>query len=270
MCDTLPIYQSVEGLPGTNSHSFCFNSGPGTEQAGNSPPRRASHGDSLDLLGKPSDRNELRVTQAATSVLHPPECGEEPVRCQTECRLHAIVEAPTITEGRDALAWPLASNPPLRVVPPGGNAPAPKSLRILIADDHRDTAHMLGLVLRNEGHDVQISLRGDEALEACRLFRPDVVIADVNMPGTSGYGLARALRERHRNLAPLLIAITGVWTTPTDRMLATAVGFDHYLLKPCDPEEILRLIEPFRGVQSADGASSSGYQESRTIPVRPR
>jgi CheY-like chemotaxis protein len=43
---------------------------------------------------------------------------------------------------------------------------------------------MLALVLRDEGHEVQVTLRGDEALEIC--FRSDVVIADVNMPGTSG------------------------------------------------------------------------------------
>jgi CheY-like chemotaxis protein len=87
-------------------------------------------------------------------------------------------------------------------VPSGGAVAAPKPLRILIADDDRDTANMLALILRDEGHEVQVVLRGDEALDLCRLFRPDVVIADVNMPGTSGYAVARELRERHHNLAP--------------------------------------------------------------------
>lgn len=142
------------------------------------------------------------------------------------------------------------------VVPPGAGSPSPKSLRVLIADDDRDTANMLALVLRDEGHDVQTSLRGDEALDVCRLFRPDVLIADVNMPGTSGYAIARELRERHGPLAPLMIAVTGVWTSSTDRILAKAVGFDHYLLKPCDLKELIRLIGPLRGVQSENGASS--------------
>lgn len=142
----------------------------------------------------------------------------------------------------------MTSKPPLRVVPPGGAAPpAPKTLRVLIADDDRDTANMLALILRDEGHDVHVALRGDEALELCRLFRPDAVIADVNMPGTSGYAVARELHERHGNLAPLLIAISGVWTSTSDRLLARAVGFDHSLLKPCDPKDVIRLIEPLRG-----------------------
>jgi CheY-like chemotaxis protein len=150
----------------------------------------------------------------------------------------------------------VTSKRPLKLVAAGGVAGAPKSLRVLVADDDRDTANMLALVLRDEGDEVQVSLRGDEALEVCRLFRPDVVIADVNMPGTSGYAIARELRVRHGNLAPLLIAISGVWTTTTDRVLGSAVGFDHYLMKPCDPKEVLRLMEPLRRNQSENGTSS--------------
>jgi two-component system OmpR family response regulator len=128
-------------------------------------------------------------------------------------------------------------------------------LRVLIADDDRDTATMLAMVLRDEGDEVHTSLRGDEVLEACRLLRPDVVVADINMPGMSGYAIARELRERHGALAPLLIAISGVWTRSSDRLVGTAVGFDHYLLKPCEPKEVLRLMQPLRS--SGAGANSA-------------
>jgi DNA-binding response OmpR family regulator len=151
----------------------------------------------------------------------------------------------------------VTSKPPLHLVHAGSSESTQKWLRILVADDDRDTANMLAMVLRDEGHEVQITLRGDDALEVCRLFRPDVVIADINMPGTSGYALARELRERHGDLAPLLIAISGVWTQTTDRVLGKAVGFDHYLLKPCDPKEVIRFIEPLRSGQ-AEGDAASG------------
>ena len=142
---------------------------------------------------------------------------------------------------------------PFSIVPPprdGGSSA--KSLRVLIADDDRDNATMLAVVLGDEGHEVVVALRGDEALELSRLFRPDVLIADVNMPGISGYAIARELRHRHGNLAPLLIAISGVWTKPSDRLLGEAVGFDHYLVKPVDLKELLRLINPVRGSAAAD------------------
>src|SRR5437763_7086719 len=134
----------------------------------------------------------------------------------------------------------------LRIVSSSDSPPTRLPLRIVVADDDRDTAITLATILRDEGHEVQTILRGDEALEMCRLFRPDVVIADINLPGESGYAIARELRERHGELAPLLIAVSGQWTKASDRLLGKAVGFDHYLLKPCDMNELLRLMEPLR------------------------
>ncbi len=146
----------------------------------------------------------------------------------------------------------MSRNIPFSIVPRREAGAPGKSLRVLIADDDRDNATMLAVVLGDEGHEVVVALRGDEALELSRLFRPDVLIADVNMPGISGYAIARELRHRHGNLAPLLVAISGVWTKPSDKLLGEAVGFDHYLVKPVDLKELLRLIVPLRGSAAAD------------------
>jgi len=129
------------------------------------------------------------------------------------------------------------------------------SLRILIADDDRDTAQTLALVLRDEGHEVHTALRGDEVVDACRLLRPEVVIMDINMPGMSGYAVAHELRERHGPLAPLLIAISGVWTQSADAALGKAIGFDHFLMKPCEPRHLLRLLASLRAAPDASGAA---------------
>jgi DNA-binding response OmpR family regulator len=141
---------------------------------------------------------------------------------------------------------------------PGSTSTAAKRLRlrIVIADDDRDTATTLALLLRDQGHEVHTTLRGDEVLDACRLLRPDVVIMDINMPGMSGYAAARELRARHGQLAPLLVAISGVWTQATDRMVGEAIGFDHFLVKPCETRELLRLIEPLRSSAGASGAAA--------------
>ena len=51
----------------------------------------------------------------------------------------------------------------------------------------------------------------------------------------------------------VLIAISGVWTKAADRQLGEALGFDHYVLKPCDPRELLPLLKPLR-----QGAKENG------------
>jgi DNA-binding response OmpR family regulator len=137
----------------------------------------------------------------------------------------------------------MSKPPDLRVV----NArKAPPPLRILVADDDRDTASVLCAILRDEGHEAHMVLRGDEVLEMDRLVRPDVVILDINMPGMSGFAVAREIRARRGIAAPLLVAISGKWTRKEDQELGEGVGFEHYLLKPCEPRQLIELLDAFR------------------------
>lgn len=145
------------------------------------------------------------------------------------------------------------ASPPLKIVSQGNDKRPGHRLRILIADDDRDTTLMLASILRDEGHEVHTVLRGDEVIELVRLFRPDAVILDVNMPGMSGYAIAHEIRERQGGLAPLLIAISGVWTNASERLAGEAMGFDHYLVKPCDAAQVIGLLEPLRESQRKSG-----------------
>src|SRR6476660_6848513 len=125
------------------------------------------------------------------------------------------------------------------------NSPA---LLILVADDERDTVDGLALILRNEGHVVQAAYTGKDVLSALSLFRPDAVIIDIGLPGVSGYAIAQAIRNSFTEIRrPLLIAITGLWKEAPDRLVAEQVGFDHFLLKPCKPDEVIRLLAGARG-----------------------
>ena len=120
-----------------------------------------------------------------------------------------------------------------------------RPLRIIVVDDDHDTVDTLAVVLRHEGHVVHTLYTGTEVLPAVRLFRPDAVIIDIAVPGMSGYAVAQAIRHSFTDMRrPLLIAISGWWKEPADRMLAQQVGFDHHLVKPAAPADILRLLEP--------------------------
>jgi DNA-binding response OmpR family regulator len=118
-----------------------------------------------------------------------------------------------------------------------------KPLRIVVADDDRDTVDMLLFILRDEGHIVHGVYTGREVLPAVRIVRPDAVILDIAIPGMSGYAVAQAIRNSFTDVRrPLLIALSGMWTEWPDRIVAHQVGFDHHLAKPYDSAQLLRLL----------------------------
>jgi DNA-binding response OmpR family regulator len=127
-------------------------------------------------------------------------------------------------------------------------APAPRALSVVVADDERDTVLTLMALLRHEGHAVHGVYKGDDVVPVARNVRPDAIIIDIGLPGMSGYAVARELRALYyaQAGAPLLIGISGQWMKSSDRVLAELVGFDHYLVKPCDPGHLLKLLEPLR------------------------
>ena len=130
-------------------------------------------------------------------------------------------------------------------------APSRKStqaLRILVADDNRDAAVSLAVVLRDEGHQVLEVYRGDAVLEMTAQFKPDVLILDIGMPGLTGFEVAHALRRSLGQACPVLIAVTA-WNQPAARELGRASGFSHYLTKPCSTNELIAILEslPRRG-----------------------
>jgi len=129
---------------------------------------------------------------------------------------------------------------------PEPNPPSAKPrrrLRILIADDERDSVSMLAFILHDEGHEVREVYRGAEVLRLARDFNPDAVLLDIGMPGMSGYDVARELRQEYGEKRPLLIAVTG-WKQSSDRILAKLAGFDHHLAKPFESAALLKLLEP--------------------------
>ena len=119
---------------------------------------------------------------------------------------------------------------------------APRSLRVVVADDEADSVAMLKLLLNDEGHDVIGLQRGVEVMSVVEEFDPDAVVLDIAMPDMSGYEIAKEIRKRYGQIKPLLIAVSGRYKKVSDRMLGEIVGFDHYLLKPYEPKDLLALL----------------------------
>ena len=125
-------------------------------------------------------------------------------------------------------------------------AKAPRSLRILIADDERDTVLTLMMLMQEEGHEVRGVYTGRQVLDAVGGFDPDVVVLDIAMPELSGWEVARTIRMHADGNRRMLIGVSGEYRNHVDKLLATVVGFDHYLLKPYRPSALIALLAPLR------------------------
>jgi len=114
--------------------------------------------------------------------------------------------------------------------------------RILVADDNRDAAESLSLLLELGGHEVRVAHLGRDALSLAGVFRPDVALLDIGMPDVSGYEVARILRQESWGANMHLVAVTG-WGQEEDRRRAFEAGFDQHLTKPIDPEHLMAWLE---------------------------
>jgi chemotaxis methyl-accepting protein methylase/signal transduction histidine kinase len=113
--------------------------------------------------------------------------------------------------------------------------------RILVADDNRDSAETLSMLLQLSGHDVLVAHSGTEALEIAKRSRPDIGIFDIGMPDLTGYELAERIRHEAWGKDITLIALTG-WGQDADKRRAFAAGFNHHLTKPVDPDRLEMLL----------------------------
>jgi len=112
---------------------------------------------------------------------------------------------------------------------------------VLIVDDYPDALDVWGLYLRAAGFRVVTASDGREALERATQDLPDAIVMDLELPGKSGYEVARDLRARTDTQAIPLIAATG-YSHAKQLDLARACGFDLIIVKPCDPEALVTAI----------------------------
>jgi len=128
---------------------------------------------------------------------------------------------------------------------PAGPAAVRRRLRVLLVEDHEDTAEMIASVLAMEGHEVRTAGDAPTALGILDRDGPfDLLISDLGLPGESGLQLMRALRARGDGLAG--IALSG-YGQETDIESSLAAGFAAHLVKPAEPRVLLDAMERVAG-----------------------
>jgi len=120
--------------------------------------------------------------------------------------------------------------------------PGDRGIRVLVVEDNHDSAETLRQLLYHYGYEVAVAYTGQEGLRAAKRMRPDVVLCDIGLPDSNGFVVAAALREDPQTCDARLIAVTA-YGQEEDRRRAREAGFDLHLVKPVDPEILLRRLQ---------------------------
>jgi CheY-like chemotaxis protein len=146
---------------------------------------------------------------------------------------------------------------------------------LLLADDSVTIQRVIELTFADEDVRVVAVSTGDQAIAAMDEQVPDIVLADVGMPGPNGYEVARYIRETPRLAQTRVLLLAGAFD-PVDRDRAAAVGCDGVLVKPFEPQQVIarvrELLERPRGAgapvsQTLDGQPSEARSPEPAGPA---
>ncbi|MGZ3316182.1 MAG: CheR family methyltransferase, partial [Isosphaeraceae bacterium] len=118
----------------------------------------------------------------------------------------------------------------------------PRGSRVLVVDDHADSADSLSLLLSHLGHEVQTAYDSRMALTIARSFRPGVIFCDLGLPIMDGYEVARQLRTFPETRDAVLVALTG-YGQDEDKKRSVTAGFHYHLVKPVSPESLEDVLK---------------------------
>ena len=114
-----------------------------------------------------------------------------------------------------------------------------KSRRILVVDDSQVILDSMGVTLGEEGHELSFAKSGEEAVELMGRKNFDLVVTDLEMGGMNGIAVLEEARGMQPDAGVIILTGAGDMTTAIQ---ALRLGADDYLLKPCDPEELILRI----------------------------
>ncbi len=149
-----------------------------------------------------------------------------------------LIINPIALAGREALPLALTQTTVQRISEEAVVAATPT---VMVVDDSLTVRKITGRLLAREGYHVVTAKDGVDALEQLSEIVPDVMLVDIEMPRMDGFDLTRNVRADKRTRGVPIIMITSR-IADKHRNYAMEIGVNHYLGKPYDEEELLRLI----------------------------
>ena len=126
--------------------------------------------------------------------------------------------------------------------------------RILIVDDDENIAELISLYLMKECYDTKIVGDGESALKEVPVFKPNLILLDLMLPGMDGYQVCRELRTSSQVPIIMLSAKGEIF----DKVLGLELGADDYMIKPFDSKELVARVKAvLRRYQAAPASIST-------------
>ena len=126
--------------------------------------------------------------------------------------------------------------------------------KVLLVDDEADVLLTMRMLLQGEGHDVAVASDGGEAIDLIERWAPAVVVLDIRMPVLDGWYVLAELGNR-RN--PPRVIVCTANADVRDHPRARSLGAETVLVKPYDPEELIRLVAATGAAVAGRSAGSS-------------
>lgn len=125
--------------------------------------------------------------------------------------------------------------------------------KIMVIDDEPSITKLVSAYLKPEGYEVITASDGNAGLKAARVFKPDLIILDVMLPGLDGIELLSRLRRE----SDVYVIMLTARTEETDKIVGLSVGADDYVTKPFSPRELVaRVKAAFRRIEAGAGSGS--------------
>jgi CheY-like chemotaxis protein len=116
--------------------------------------------------------------------------------------------------------------------------------KALLVEDNENNRYLARFLLEREGIAVVVAVNGNQALQAARLDKPDLVLMDIQMPEMDGYQTAEQFK-RDPTLMDIPLVGVSSFVMPGDRERALQVGFVGYIEKPINPDTFAQEVTRF-------------------------
>jgi CheY-like chemotaxis protein len=130
----------------------------------------------------------------------------------------------------------------LRPKPRSASLASISGLRVLVVDDERDSRRTISAILEVHGAIVTAASSAAEGLRLSGRHSFDILLCDIAMPEQDGYSLIRSIRSPADEKSRVPAVALTAYGRPAEREIALGEGFDEYLKKPVEPEELIALV----------------------------